>query len=70
MTTKNRTLRSFVTLVPDYTRSKCEKYEAGIHRCLQVFSFCLYNVNILQKPKKNIYLLILGHVLHGKPLSI
>lgn len=38
MASKNRTIQSFIALVPDYVRSKSDKCEASLQRCLQVLN--------------------------------
>jgi len=44
MASKNRTVQNFIALVPDYVRSKSEKYESNLQRCLQVILHCFHNL--------------------------
>ncbi|KAI9563094.1 hypothetical protein GHT06_010551 [Daphnia sinensis] len=53
MSTKNRLIQSFVSLVPDYTRSKCERYESEIQRCLQVIC-CMENLSVFDTSQLDI----------------
>ncbi|XP_057368032.1 LOW QUALITY PROTEIN: uncharacterized protein LOC130689033 [Daphnia carinata] len=53
MSTKNRLIQNFVSLVPDYTRSKCERYESGIQRCLQVIC-CMENLSVFDTSQLDI----------------